>query len=94
MVVLPDPESDNWPFFKSIYLGQDSLHHSHKPHHRRSRDKTLKLWKLYLPLESQKDQFKFVLFLQRLMTMVEEHYSNRHQSKNWKVSKPIEDWYH
>ena len=28
------------------------------------------------------------------MTMVEEHYNNRHRSTNWKVSQPIEDWYH
>ncbi|KAM0312562.1 hypothetical protein ACHAO8_006218 [Botrytis cinerea] len=26
--------------------------------------------------------------------MVEEHYNNRHRSTNWKVSQPIEDWYH
>ncbi|KAF5879085.1 uncharacterized protein Bfra_006289 [Botrytis fragariae] len=94
MVVLPDPASDKWPFFGHVYLRQDSLPPTHSPRRHRSRDETLRLWNLYLPLEPQKDQFKFVLFLQRLMTMVEEHYRKRHRSGDWKVSKPIEDWYH
>ncbi|KAF7904732.1 hypothetical protein EAF00_002066 [Botryotinia globosa] len=94
MVVLPDPASDRWPFFGHVYLRQDSLHPSHGSRHHGSHDETLRLWKLHLPLDPQKDQFKFVLFLQRLMTMVEEHYRKRHSSQDWKVSKPIEDWYH
>ncbi|TGO55853.1 hypothetical protein BCON_0085g00030 [Botryotinia convoluta] len=94
MVVLPDPASDKWPFFGHVYLRQDSLPSSHHSRHHRSRDETLRLWNYYLPLDPQKDQFKFVLFLQRLMTMVEEHYRKRHSSRDWKVSKPIEDWYH
>ncbi|ESZ96148.1 hypothetical protein SBOR_3478 [Sclerotinia borealis F-4128] len=98
MVVLPDPTSDKWPYFGHVYLRQDSLDPVHRQHHRhRPRDETLRLWNYHLPLETQKDQFKFVLFLQRLMTMVEEHYRNRHRHGDkygeWKISKPIDDWY-
>ncbi|CAD6440167.1 cec3bd3e-92bb-4738-b6f3-d37e6fce3a7a [Sclerotinia trifoliorum] len=98
MVVLPDPTSDKWPFFGHVYLRQDSLDSISSSRHRhRPRDETLRLWNYYLPLKHQKDQFKFVLFLQRLITMVEENYRHRHRHRHnhkWKVSAPIEDWYH